>query len=268
MTVTRRALGRRRAGHTGTLDPFATGLLVVLTDRATRLARFIEAEEKCYLAEIRLGVGTSTDDATGEIVATEIPATWPAPQLVEEAIDGMVGSVMQLPPRYSAKKIAGVRSYRLAREGKDVELSPVPVTISKMDLVACEQDRIELRATVGKGTYLRAIARDLGLRLGLPAHCAALRRTRVGRFRVEDALGPRDVTTESLLSPAEMVAHLPFVHLSDDEIVHIAHGRRIPCVNPLNGPTALLARTDGRLVAIAQTDNQLWQPMIVMEPAA
>lgn len=261
----RRALGTRAVGHAGTLDPFATGLLVVLVGKATRLARFIETTTKDYRATVRLGTATDTDDPTGQVVAERIPGQWPGSAAMDGALAELTGTVAQRPPAYSAKHVAGERSHRLARGGVQVELPPVSVTVHRLARVAWQPPELELEATVGKGTYLRAIARDLGERLGIPAHCAALRRTRVGPFAVDDATGPEQVTAADLRSAAAMVAHLPHEVVADAGLRELSFGRPVPRTIGEGGPAALLAG-DGRLVAIGEAKGTTWQPVVVLEP--
>lgn len=265
----RRQLGLRAVGHTGTLDPFATGLLVVFVGRATRLARFIEASRKAYTAVIRLGVATDTEDGTGQVIAEMTPAAWPDRSAIATTLDGFLGVSAQRPPIYSAKHVAGTRSYELARTGHAVALDPVEIVIDALELGSWEPPDITVAAVVGKGTYLRALARDVGDRLGLPAHCAALRRTRVGPFDVADAISPEQVTAARVRTPAAMMAHLPQVELDAADVAHIGFGRPVARTDGGGdgGPVALVA-ADGRLIAVAEARERVWQPVVVLEPAA
>lgn len=267
VAVVRRQLGTRAVGHAGTLDPFATGLLVVLVGRATRLARFVELEAKDYEAVIRFGTATDTDDGTGAVIATAQPAAWPTQEQVAAVLEGMRGTQAQRPPAYSAKHVGGARSYALARAGHAVELTPVPVTIHEAAVRDWTPPDCTVTARVGKGTYLRAIARDLGEALGIPAHCAELRRTAIGPFRVEDAIAPSEATAAGLRPPAEMVRHLPQVVLDAAGCREVGFGRAVAREANRPGPAALLA-DDGRLVAIAEAAESGWQPVVVLEPAA
>ncbi len=262
--MVRRTLGIRRVGHAGTLDPFASGLLLVLVGPATRLARFLEREVKRYRAEIRLGIATETDDGTGAVIATVTPDAWPSPATVAGAVTAMVGTQWQEPPAYSAKHVAGTRSYRLARAGRAVPLAPVAVTIHSLDLVDWVPPLVTLEAVVSRGTYLRSVARDLGHRLALPAHCAELRRTAIGRFHVEDAIDPRQVTVADIRAPADVLAHLPQWTLRADTLDRVRHGRSIPAVEALGDDVALVTE-DGALVAVAEARDDLWQPVVVLE---
>lgn len=265
----RRQLGLRAVGHTGTLDPFATGLLVVFVGRATRLARFIEASRKTYRALIRLGVATDTEDGTGQVTAEVTPESWPSRSEIAATLAGFLGVTSQRPPVYSAKHVAGKRSYELARTGNAVELEPVEIVIDGLELGSWDPPDMTVEAVVGKGTYLRALARDVGERLGLPAHCAELRRTRVGPFDVADALAPDQVTAARVRSPAEMMRHLPQIEIDAQMVTDIGFGRPVARVDGGGavGPVSLVA-ADGRLVAVAEAREQVWQPVVVLEPAA
>lgn len=257
----------RAVGHAGTLDPFATGLLVVLIGKATRLARFVESERKTYRATVRFGVATDTDDGTGTELRRVTPDDWPGHGAMASAAHAMLGTHLQRPPAYSAKHVDGRRAYDLARRGEAVELAPVPVTIERLDVVSWAPPDLELDAVVGKGTYLRAIARDLGESLGLPAHCAALRRTAIGPHAVADAIAPQAVTVDAVRTPAAMVTHLPRVVLDEAGRRDVGFGRGVPREGDGTGPVALMGE-DGTLVAIAEVGEGRWQPVVVLEAAA
>lgn len=183
--VVRRAYGERSVGHLGTLDPFATGLLVVLVGRATRLATFLDIEPKVYEAAIAFGSETDTDDSTGEVVGT---ADSPSEKHVRAAITTLTGDIEQVPPAYSAKKVAGRRAYAAARSGEALELAPVAVAVHSWDVLDFRDDVLTATIACGGGTYIRALARDLGRKSGSAAHLRSLRRTSVGRFSVADAV--------------------------------------------------------------------------------
>ena len=258
----RRVLGIRSAGHTGTLDPFATGLLVVLVGRATRLARFVEAQFKTYLATARLGIRTDTDDLTGAVVGVPGPGTGCSEAQVREALAGFAGEQQQRPPSYSAKHVDGERSYRLARRGVIVAPTPVTVTVQRIELVACAGPELIFRATVSPGTYLRAIARDLGDRLGVGAHLRALRREAIGPLRVEDAV-PLDRLGPSDLLPAHAVLrHLPAWELDEPDRRAVSHGRPVAADPAPAGDVALLH--GGELVAVARGEAGWLRPSVVL----
>lgn len=260
----------RAVGHTGTLDPFATGLLVVLVGRATRLARYFDDLPKVYRATVRLGQGSDTDDATGSL-GSRVAGREFSTDEVAGALRSFVGTYAQRPPAYSAKKIEGVRAYALARKGAEVSLPLVEVTIHSAELLGYAAPDVEIRVSVSGGTYVRALARDLGERLGVPAHCAALRREAIGPLRVDRAVAPEAVTRATLLlTPAEVLGHLPSFEVGAEAAEALRHGRQVlmqgspaPSASP-----ALSALSAGALVAVGhRTPEGLFQPDVVMEGA-
>lgn len=180
----RRIYGERSIGHLGTLDPFATGLLVLLLGRATRLATFIDAEPKVYEATIKFGEETDTDDATGTVIRTAAP---PREADVRAAVKSLTGTISQVPPAYSAKSVDGTRAYNAARRGEPLELAAVDVTVHDWKLGEMAGDSLSAVITCSSGTYIRALARDLGRLTSSAAHLQQLRRTRAGEFDVRDA---------------------------------------------------------------------------------
>lgn len=180
-------LGQPRIGHTGTLDPAATGLLVLCAGQATRLVEFMSGHDKDYEGEIRLGVSTETDDAEGDVLQQR-----PVPPLASLDLESIAadfrGEIQQVPPAYSAVKIGGQRAYAMARRGQDVQLEPRTVRIDRLELEPVEPDGLQIRISCGAGTYVRSLARDIGEAIGCGAHLASLRRTRVGAFRVGEAV--------------------------------------------------------------------------------
>lgn len=265
--MVRKRLNTRSVGHAGTLDPFATGLLVVLVGRATRLARFIEGAEKRYDAVVRFGQSSDTDDSTGTMTDPVTPSAWASLAEVETATRTLLGRQLQVPPAYSAKHVAGTRSYALARAGHAVELPPVEVMVHGLDVTDWSPPDLRLSARVGRGTYIRALARDLGVRLEIPAHCAELRRTAIGPFLVADAVAPDAVTVDSLVTPARMLQHLPSEVVSVEAVRELGFGRVLPQQVACEGFGALVA-DDGRLVAVAEGREGTWFPVVVLEPAA
>ena len=263
MARARRLFRTRAVGHAGTLDPFATGLLVLVFGGATRLARWAARHPKTYLARIRLGVTTATDDRTGEVLAVTTPPEWPRRAAVEEALQRLSGPQAQRPPAYSAKRVAGERSYRAARRGALVEPPAAEVTVHSIALLAWEPPVVTVRTTVSSGTYIRALGRDLGVQLGVGAHVAELRREMVGDWRVEDATPLERLSgSEPLLSPRALVADLPEVPLEPEESAAVRHGRDVARPDSTEGEAALLA--DGRLVAVARAVPGGWHPVVVL----
>lgn len=267
----RRVLGLTRVGHLGTLDPFASGLLVVVVGRATRLAAYAGGWTKAYEGTIRLGVVTTTDDPTGEAVRTSEAWRGLDAAGVREGLDRFRagGGYSQRPPAYSAVKIAGERAYRRARRGEDPAPAPRAVVVQELELEALALPDVRFRAVVGAGTYLRSLARDIGEALGCGAHLAELRRTRVGTFRVEDAVAPERVTPADVCDPALLVGELPRREVTAEQRDAVVHGRPIS-VHPVPAasfrdsryPVALFA--GGALVAVAEQVGELLKPRVVV----
>jgi tRNA pseudouridine55 synthase len=265
VAAVRRALGTRRVGHAGTLDPFATGLLVVLVGGATRLAQFLVGLPKEYEGTIRLGVATTTDDGTGE--ALEISDAWRSlsDETIREAMASLTGHRQQRPPRFSAKKVAGRTAHRRARRGEPFELAPEWVDVERFTLDSREGPDLTFHAGVASGVYVRALARDLGERLGCGAHVTALRRTAVGCFCVTDAV-PWDRITAgggALRPPSDAVRHLTPVQVDDASRAEVRHGRTISAPQDARGMVALLAGDD--LVAVARADGGVLRPSVVLD---
>ena len=258
----RRVLKTRAVGHTGTLDPFATGLLVVLVGRATRLARFVEAEAKTYLATARLGVATDTDDATGAPLGPPADLSALSATAVAEALAELAGEQRQRPPLYSAKHVDGERSYRLARRGVAVQPTETTVVVRRIDLVEYAPPELVFRATVSAGTYVRALARDLGERLGVGAHLTALRRESIGALRVEDAVPLSEVDPSAVRPARAVLGHLPAVELDEPGRVAVSHGRAVPADADAQGDVALVH--DGELVAVARAGDGWFRPSVVL----
>ena len=266
----RRVFGIRSVGHTGTLDPFATGLLVLLLGRATRLARFVEAAPKTYRAVARLGVRTETDDRTGAPLGEPADPGGLSEPRVREAVAGLAGARRQRPPAYSAKHVGGVRSYGLARRGRAVELAEVPVTVHRIELLEWRPPDVTFRATVSAGTYLRALARDLGDALGVGGHLVELRRESIGRLSVEDAVPLDRVAPDTPLVPLRIVlGDLAAVALDDAEQAAVRHGRTVAdrwaASRTEDERVALLGAGD--VVAVARAERGLLRPMVVLEGA-
>jgi tRNA pseudouridine55 synthase len=259
----RRLFRTKAVGHTGTLDPFATGLLVLVFGGATRLARWAERHRKIYRAEVRLGSSTDTDDRTGAVLAERTPASWPGRDEVAAAMAALTGTRLQRPPAYSAKRIEGERSHRLARRGGNPQPEPVEVTVFSFELLEYAPPMLSFRAEVSPGTYVRAMGRDLGERLGVGAHLTGLRRESIGPWRVTDAIPLTDLSgSEPLLPPRTLVADLPSVALDPAEVLAVGHGRVVLRPGPTSGEAALL---DGdRLLAVAQAVPSGWHPVVVL----
>jgi tRNA pseudouridine55 synthase len=270
----RRLAGTRRVGHAGTLDPMATGVLVVGVEKATRLLGHLALTQKQYDATIRLGQSSSTDDAEGELTKTA-PATGLTPETINKAIADLTGEIQQVPPAVSAIKVDGQRAYKLTRAGAAPELKPRPVTVYEFTVTAIRPPGdgdgdltgltdltglIDIDATVrcSSGTYIRALARDLGNSLGTGGHLTALRRTRVGGYGLEEARTLDQLAERFEVVPLAQAAAAAFARrdLSADEARRVAHGGRLPAGPGAPGPTAAFA-PDGSLVALlAEQDGQ------------
>ena len=255
----RRAAGTRKVGHAGTLDPMATGLLVLGLGPATRLLTHLVGIDKVYLATIRLGQATTTDDAQGEPVGPFIAATAIPQDAVLRAIDVLTGEIQQVPSSVSAIKVDGQRSYARVRAGEEVVLAARPVIVSEFRVLdrrdsADQQGAVDLDVVVScsSGTYVRALARDLGTALGVGGHLTALRRTRVGPFDVTESTRLQEVTSAAnALAPADVARRLfPAIDLDGSTAVALGHGKRIPLPGmPAGGPIAAIG-PDGALVAL------------------
>ena len=261
VAAVRRATGMRRVGHAGTLDPFATGLLTVLVGRATRLAPFLVGLDKTYEGTLELGRTTDTDDATGTVVA-DAPVAVGDAQL-RAAMGILTGTLAQIPPAFSAKKVAGRPAHRSARRGRPEHLAPVAVHVARFAFQGRDGNRVRFTADVGSGTYIRALARDLGAHLGCGAHLVTLRRTAVGPWPVTEAVSLADILEHGpqVLPAREAVRHLPIRVLNADEAVAVRHGRAVPDGDG-DGPVALLA--DGTLLAVALREGHVLRPTVVL----
>jgi tRNA pseudouridine55 synthase len=270
----RRILREKRIGHTGTLDPLATGVLVLCIGKATRIAQYLEAGEKEYAAVMRLGITTDTLDADGLVLETK---TCPAPtrELILRLMRHYIGTIMQRPPAFSAVKISGVPSYKLARQGKTEPNKPRAVTINALELTAYEYPFVSITVRCSKGVYIRSLCADLGDALGTGAHVTKLQRTRSGRFRIADA-----VTLEELSDMAEAgregqavatiddaLADVPPILLAGAESERVTHGSKVSCpYQPGTGGWNGLVRLHdplGRLLALARLEEGIIRPELV-----
>lgn len=278
----RRICGTRKVGHAGTLDPMATGVLVLGVGRATRLLTFLVGSDKDYTATIRLGQATLTDDAEGEVTAAT-PVTALDDAAVAAAVKALTGDIEQVPSAVSAIKVKGERAYHRVRAGEQVELAARPVTVSRFDVTARRDTTagdgtpivdLDVEVTVSSGTYVRALARDLGAALGVGGHLTALRRTRVGAFTLDqahplDELVALDDPDAVPVIPLADAARAQFAvrELSDAEAVAVGHGQRIESLSPgATDPVAAFA-PDGRLVALLDESGRRARSHVVFAPA-
>ena len=261
-------LGTRKVGHSGTLDPDATGILLLGVGRVTRLLRFLTALPKTYTCDIVLGTETSTLDDSGDVTATHDMSTVTFDQ-IEVAAVGLTGDIMQVPPMVSAVKIDGRRLHELAREGIEVERAARPVTVHRFT-VTPTADPLVVRAEVecSSGTYVRTLAADLGTALGGGAHLRDLRRTAVGSFTLEEARPLASISPESLLTPAAALRDYPVIEVNEPERLDVGHGKVLPRDERFagEGPWSMLD-DDGRLLAVyAAHRGGTVKPEVVVAP--
>lgn len=261
----RRLLNTRKVGHAGTLDPLATGVLVVGVGRATRLLGHLSLHDKEYLATIRLGRSTVTDDAEGDVVQDADASGVPSDR-IRQAMAGLTGPIRQVPTAVSAIKVDGQRAYARVRRGEQVELAARPVTVSRFDLLDCRASGtfldLDVAVECSSGTYVRALARDLGTELGVGGHITALRRTRVGGFTLADAVDVQGDGVPDLMALPEVARRsFPCVDVDPGVADGVRHGRRIPIPVPAD-PTAVLA--DDTLLALYRPDGDGARPVAVL----
>ncbi|MDX1889286.1 tRNA pseudouridine(55) synthase TruB [Mycolicibacterium sp. 050158] len=268
----RRLFGTRKVGHAGTLDPMATGVLVVGIERATKILGLLTATEKSYSATIRLGRTTSTEDAEGEVLHTT-SASHVTDDDVERAVAALRGEIDQIPSAVSAIKVGGQRAYRLAREGKTVELAARRVRIERFDVLAVRRAPdglvdVDVEVDCSSGTYVRALARDVGAALGVGGHLTALRRTRVGRYGLTEAHTLdqlADAPRLSLTLDEACLLGFPRRELTDSEVESAANGRALaPC--GIDGVYAATA-SDGRVIALLADDGARTRSIVVIRPS-
>jgi tRNA pseudouridine55 synthase len=297
VALVRKTIGERRVGHTGTLDPFATGVLVVLVGRATRLAQFLSGAEKEYVAVIRLGYATDTGDITGARIErdrSEFHAKAQSLQsLNEETIEAVLaslrGEIEQTPPMYSAKKIAGKKLYELARRGEEVERKAVRVTVSQFEALPTERallktnddgtSDLSVRVVCSAGTYVRTLAESVGERLGVGAHLSELRRTRAGQFKIADAItldrlnevAQSGSIEQILISPDAALLHLPFLNLDAEGAHRVRHGIDLQIADAhasdwSEGQPVRLRDANGQLIAVGtcQQGEKTIHPRVVI----
>ena len=259
----RKIAGTRRVGHAGTLDPMATGVLIVGIGRATKLLGYLAANDKEYDATIRLGVTTTTEDAEGEEVA-RVDASNVTDDALAIAVAKFVGDIDQVPSSVSAIKVDGVRAYKLARSGEDVQLAPRRVHVAEIRVVARRGNDIDVHVACSTGTYVRALARDIGAALGVGAHLTALRRTRVGGYSVDEAHTLEEVAEDLVVHPLADVAARTFPQwLVDDAVANrLSMGQRLAPVGLAGGVVAALA-PDGSLVALVEERDDAVRPITV-----
>ncbi len=255
-----------RVGHAGTLDPLATGVLVVAVGPATRLAKYVQAMPKTYVAQFRLGLESDTEDVLGDIVDVADAKPVSANQLTA-VLPEFVGTIMQVPPKFSALKVKGKRAYELARKGNEVKLAARQIEIYKIKLNRFEYPDFQITIDCGSGTYVRSLGRDLGRKLGSGAIMTGLARTAVGQFEVDAGISPDDLTLEQiqaqLISPQNGLPRFPRVYVPDDQAEKFANGHSWSPLTPLPSDEALAIDPSGRLLTILrQRSPGLFTPAI------
>ncbi|CAN5596403.1 tRNA pseudouridine(55) synthase TruB [soil metagenome] len=268
VNVVRRRLGTRRVGHAGTLDPLASGLLVVAVGSATRFLQFLPLEPKRYVAGIRFGRATETYDAEGETTAVgEVPDD--LPERVAAAIPRFLGLIQQLPPAYSAIKVKGKPMYKYAREGKEVERIPRTVHIGAYETAWLEKGLLRAEIECSGGTYIRSLAHDLGVAVGVPAYLESLVRTKVGRFLLEDATPLDTISREGLVPLEEALKPMPLFTLTPEQVVSVRHGRQIAITDPPENVRAVgLLEPDGTVFSVARVFGNMLRPECVIPEEA
>jgi tRNA pseudouridine55 synthase len=266
----RRLLHTKAVGHAGTLDPMATGVLVLGVGRATKLLGHLALHDKAYRGTIRLGITTSTDDAQGELVSVTDASTVPEAD-IRRAMSALTGPIRQVPSTVSAIKIGGQRAYRMARRGGNPTLPARQVTVSRFDLLALRRGEsvidLDVAVECSTGTYVRALARDLGQALGVGGHLAALRRTRVGPFRLDQAQTLEQLATTPRVSvPLDhaVAATFPTREVDDAAAVALSHGRPLPSVG-IDGPYAVFDPA-GHAIALVTEEAGQARPIVVLRP--
>lgn len=286
----RKILKTRRVGHTGTLDPFATGALVLCLNRATRLVRFLAGDDKEYIATMRLGFSTDTGDLTGKPNTPVTDARHITSDKVQEAVDHFRGRIKQIPPMYSAKKVGGIRLHEMARRGVEIERAPIEVEIKEIELrdqvhdlaqdgAQTAPEEYSFRVVCSSGTYVRTLAEDLGKALGVGAHLTQLRRIRVGRCSLDKAVTlerladlARSSQVDQVTIPIAEALAMPTLHVGKEERKYISHGRSIRHSGEggsgdwPDGALVKICDEKNQLIAIAEYDSDkiLWRPRVVL----
>jgi tRNA pseudouridine55 synthase len=257
VAVAKRTLGAKSIGHTGTLDPMATGVLPLVLGEGTKLAQFLLADDKGYEGELELGVTTDTLDVEGKVTDRRDPSGVTVEALAA-AVAGLVGPLKQIPPMYSALRRDGQRLHELARQGVELELEPRDVRVDSFELLGVTLPHARFRVACSKGTYVRSLVRDVGQTLGCGAMLTALRRTRAGQFTLADAVPLENILGAPVISPAALIAHLPTLTLDAHGREAARHGRPLPLPAGMTEGTIVRLLTDGgalAAIAVAKGDR-------------
>ena len=268
----KKRLGAARAGHGGTLDPLATGVLPICLDEATKLAQYLLADDKAYEAELLLGVETTTLDASGEVVATHDQSAVTLADVQRVAAERFTGLIMQIPPMVSAVKVGGRRLHELAREGIEVEREPRPVTIYELTISDGPDDTFGIQVHCSSGTYVRSLVADIGTALGGGAHLATLRRTAVGAFGIDEAVPLETLSPDAVLPLPEVARTMAHLTVDDERGVLVRHGRRMErgelgVDDASAGPWAVLDEAGSLLAVYEDHGAGTVKPAVVLVPA-
>ncbi len=268
----RNGTGLRRAGHTGTLDPRASGVLVILVGPAVRLSEYVSASDKRYQAIIRMGSSTDTYDADGRFTRSDQPINVTEAQF-EEVLKTFIGEIEQTPPPYSAVKVQGRKAYEMARQGEEVDLTPRKITVHHLEVLEWAPPEVVVDVHCSSGTYVRSLANDLGEKLGTGAYLVGLRRTKSGRFSLRDAVPLRKLQEafhagnwyQYLIPAAEALGDWPAIELNPDDVEGVRHGHRVKAADNATEGMVRGVSTQGELVALmelttAEDGSREWQP--------
>ena len=265
--IIRKGTGIKRAGHTGTLDPRASGVLVILLGPAVRLSEYVSASDKRYQATIRLGQSTNTFDSEGVVSGEPVDVSKLSEEAFEDLLQGFIGEIQQIPPAYSAVKVQGKKAYERARNGEQVEMAPRTINVYSLELLEWAPPETVIDVFCSSGTYVRSLANDLGENLGVGAHLVGLRRTKSGRFTLRDAVSLRRLRdtfttgewSQFLIPASEALGDWPAVEMSAEEVDKVRHGHRIPASEGSEGWARAITE-QGDLVALVEHTEGEWQP--------
>jgi tRNA pseudouridine55 synthase len=260
----RKLLRTKRIGHTGTLDPFATGVLVMLIGKATRLAQFLDKDVKEYEAVIQFGFETDTGDLTGTETVKGTKDNVSAAE-IELVLNDFRGQISQIPPMYSAKKVDGRKLYELARQGVEIERKPVNITIYNLELLETNGTTAKIKVACSAGTYIRTLAEDIGRKLEICGHLISLRRIRAGKFEISQAIKLEEAENTELISMNDAVSHLFSVEISAAEIIDLGHGKKLFRELNIGNKTVRITDEVKNLLAIGsyEDEEKAIQPRIV-----
>lgn len=267
VAVLRRKLNTRRIGHAGTLDPLATGLLVIAVGPATRFLQYLDLEPKVYQARIQFGIETDTYDGEGEAIE-EKPVPFDLEARIADEIKNFLGTIQQLPPMYSAVKVKGKPLYKYARDGVEIERKPREVHIERYEILRVEGSVAEVEIECSGGTYVRTLAHDLGQAIGCGAHLSGLVRTQIGDFHLEEAVGLDDDLLDNLIPLAEAIEPMPIRKMNLAETMRVRNGGNVPNTTNRTDGFVALADLDGNVISVASVIGNTLKPECVIPSEA